>query len=249
MGIVRAFAEECAIRGASCDSLVVTMATIDADAAPGGTELEILPMCGVMAVGLRAARDRATVDRALMTLHDAADDLRFRVRECVGLALARMGETLGDALVERVGGWMDGYFHAAAVLNALADGTWLSHLHRADLATSRLSEAWALAEGADRAAQRYPGHKALVAALSIAPAALAARFGVIVLDAMVPWCATQEPSLRDAIQANLDSPKIHRLSVDVERVRAELAKTAMVRRDADRIVHGMRGRGKKRRVR
>jgi hypothetical protein len=249
MGIVRAFAEECAIRGAACDSLVVTMASIDADAAPGGTELEILPMCGVMALGVRAARDRGAVDRALMTLHDAADDLRFRVRECVPLALARIGETMGDALLERVAGWMDGYFHAAAVLLALADPAWLSHLQRSELAIARLNEAWTLAANAERAAQRYPGHKALVDALSAAPAALASRFGVVVLDAMIPWCQTKEPALRDAIEENLASPKLRRLALDTERVRAELAKTAIVRRDADRVVEGTRGRGKGRKRR
>jgi hypothetical protein len=249
MGIVRAFAEECALRGAPSDRLVVTMAATDADAAPGNTELEILPMCGVMALGARAARDRAAVDRALLGLHAAADDLRYRVRDCVVLALARIGESLGDALLDRVRTWMDGYFHAAAVLRALADPAWLSHVSRAELAVARVHEAWELAATAERSAARYPGRKALVEALGETPAAVAARFGVVVLDAMVPWCETHDPDLRDAIGRNVESPKLSRFFGDVERLRKALERSAPVRRDRDRVVEGTRNRGKRARRR
>jgi hypothetical protein len=246
MGIVQAFAEECALRGASTDRLVVTMATLDADSAPGGTELEILPMCGVAALGARAARDEGVLDRALLTLHDAADDLRFRVRECVPVALARIGGAMGDALVERVRGWMDGYFHAAAVLLALADTNWLSRLSRPDTVLDRLEEAFALAANAERSAARYPGYKALVDALSSVPASVAARFGVPVFDRMVVWSASQNPTLRDAVEANLAGSRLQgRFAPEIARVRAELARTAPVRRDADRVVRGTRGRGRR----
>lgn len=246
MGIVQAFAEECAIRGETTERLVVTMAALDADMAPGGTELEILPMCGVMALGVRASKDERAVDRALLTLHGAAEDLRFRVRDCVPIALGRMGESMGDALVERVRSWMDGFFHAAAVLRGISDPNWLSRITRVDPVVTRLDEAFQLADKAERSASRYPGYKALVDALSSAPGAVATRFGVPVFDAMVQWCTTKEPTLRDAITANLKSSRLEgRYAPEIARVRAALEASAPVRRDADRIVKGTRGRGKR----
>src|SRR5438045_2907879 len=49
------FAEVAAGRGRRADDVVVEMATLDADIARGGTEYEFVPMCGVLAVGARAA--------------------------------------------------------------------------------------------------------------------------------------------------------------------------------------------------
>src|SRR5271155_158992 len=72
-GVVLAFANECAARGTRADALVTQMATLDVDAAPGATKYEIIPMCGVAALGVRAASD-ATAMRALATLHDCAED-------------------------------------------------------------------------------------------------------------------------------------------------------------------------------
>src|SRR5580658_8821068 len=89
-GVVLAFANECAARGTRADALVAKMATLDVDAAPGASKYEILPVCGVAALGARAASD-PTAMRALSTLHDCAEDLRFRVREQVVEALARIG--------------------------------------------------------------------------------------------------------------------------------------------------------------
>src|SRR5882724_242961 len=61
MNLAAIFAAECASRGAACDRAILYLAALDADAAPGGgsgtygagSELEFLPVCGVMAAGAR----------------------------------------------------------------------------------------------------------------------------------------------------------------------------------------------------
>src|SRR5688572_17866064 len=72
--LAQAFAAECAVRGKRVDTLVFAMATLDPDAAPGATGREFLPLCGVVALGARAASDATLRDRALPVLHDAAED-------------------------------------------------------------------------------------------------------------------------------------------------------------------------------
>ena len=64
----------------------------------------------------------------LGVIHDACDDLRFRVRAAVPEALAEIGAREGGALLDRVQTFADGYFHAAALLEALVSPPWLSAL-------------------------------------------------------------------------------------------------------------------------
>jgi hypothetical protein len=221
------------------------MALLDPDAAPGATALEILPVCGVAALGVLGAADVAAAARAMGVLHACAEDLRWRVRAEVPRAVARIGEACGDALTDSLAVWMDGYFHAAAALLALADPRFLPKLHDRTGVIARLDEAFALAEGAPRAAARYPGRKALVDALALAPPPIAARFGAPVLEAIERWCATKDPDLRNAVLRVLRHPALARFPDPVARVRAALEASATLRRDADRIVHGTRGRGRK----
>lgn len=245
--LANAFATECAAHGAKADPLAFTMAGLDADEAPGATELEFLPVCGVLALGTRAALDPKARPKVLALLHDASEDLRFRVREIVPHALARIGERGGDELLAAVAPWMDGYFQAAAVLLAMADPRWLDAMNDADLVVARLDEAYALAKNASRSASRYPGHKALVEALGVAPGALAVRFGVPVFDMLERWSKTEMPELREAITKNLKSSKLAgRHAAAVERVHAAVTRNLPPPRDPTIIVHGTRGRGKKR---
>jgi hypothetical protein len=238
------FAGACVSRGAAADGLAVTLATLDADRAPGATELEFLPMCGVVAAGARGASDPSSVPRMLGVLERASEDLRWRVREAVPPALARIGAVRGQALLEDVLPWMDGFFPATAVLLAVARSEWLSRLHEPTLVLVRLTQAFELARNAERSAERYPGYKALLVALGVCPAALAARFGPPAFDVLVRMGDVKEPMVREAITKNLESTKLtRRFPTDVARVRRALEASAPVARDPRSNVGPTRRRG------
>jgi hypothetical protein len=245
-GVVLAFSNECAARGKRADALVVKMATLDVDAAPGASKYEIVPMCGVAALGARAASD-PTAMRALATLHDCAEDLRFRVRDEVADALARIGEVRGEPLVHDLASWMDGYFHAAAVLRAIADARWLTKIRAAGAVVERLDEGFELAKNAPRAVSRYPGFKALIDVLGTAPVEAAARFGVPVFEMLARWGGNKDPALREIVTKVLASPKLTgRFAEEVTKARGALTATEAPRRDPRTYVGPTRGRGAKR---
>ena len=248
--LAQAFAAECVARGKPADKLALTMATLSPEAAPGASEREFLPVCGVLAIGARAAsdpKDLALRKKAIALLHEASEDVRFRVREVVPVALAKIGAGMGDALVHELASWMDGFFQATAALLAMAQPNFLPTIDDANAALTRLDEAYALARNAARSAARYPGRKALVDALAIAPAALATRFGVPVFDHLVTWSNTEMPELRGAIETAIHSGKLaSRYASEIKRVRAALDASVPPPRDPTLAVKGMRGRGKKR---
>lgn len=245
-GIVDAFAESCAARGKSVDALLRRMASIHPDEAPGGTVLEFVPVCATAAYGLRAASDPRAEAKLLPILHELADDMRFRVRDAVPPALAAIGARRGEVLLEGVAGWMDGYFHAAAVLLALTRTEWLSQLNDGALVATRLAEAFRLLDDAPRTASRYPGYKALVDAIAVAPRALAARFGVIIFDTLATLAVTKDPHLRELIGKSVSDRALQgRFADDVRRVNAAIAAATPAPRDPSRIVKGMRRRGKR----
>jgi hypothetical protein len=240
------FAETCRARGAAVDRLIVAMATLDADSAPGATALEFIPVCGVTAVGARAAADAAAFLRMLGTLHECADDPRFRVRDAVVAALVRVGEKHGDRVVSELAIWMDGFFHAAAVITALGRSDWVGRVRSPDAVIARLDEGFSLARDAARAASRYPGHKALVEALSSGPAGVALRLGVPVFDQLARWSTVADPALRDVVaKCAADARLAGRFSGEIERVKKALAASAPPRRDPRTDVGPTRRRGRK----
>lgn len=243
-----AFAQSCRVRGASADSVALALARLSAEEAPGATAYEFLPVCGLYAVGARAAADPGVRARFVAELHTHADDTRFRVREAVIQALARVGRAAGDALVRDVGSWMDGYFHAAAVVRALALGAWIGSLHDAQAVISRLDEALSLAQAAPRAASRWPGHKELAVALEDAVPPIAMRFGVPVFDMLVRWSALQDPGLREAIARLSRSEKLGgRHGAELDRVRQALEVSRPAPRNPDHDVGRTRDRSRRKR--
>jgi hypothetical protein len=246
--LAEAFAQACRTMAPRADATALAMARLPAEAAPGATALEFLPVCGLYALGARAAADPSVRASFLGELHARADDLRFRVRDAVVEALARIGGAAGDALVGEVASWMDGYFHAAAVLRALGHETWLGSLHDAGAVVARLDEAFLLARDAPRSAARWPGHKALVEALADTPARVAARFGVPVFDMLGRWATTQDPALREGVAAVLRSRKLAgRFGPELARLGAALQAALPAPRNPDHDHGPSRDRSKNRR--
>jgi len=249
MVLAQAFAVECVGRGKASDNLVIEMCNLSAERAPGDSGGEFLPVCGVLALGTRAAteKDPKLRKKALLVLHALAEDFRFRVREVVPIALGRLGAVMGDALVHEFASWTDGFFQGAAALNAMAQPNFLPKIDDAGAALARLDEAYALAKNAPRSAARYPGFKALVDALGTAPATLATRFGIPVFDHLALWSNTQIKELRGAVETAIRSGKLtSRYAQEVKRVQAALDASVPPPRDPTLAVKGMRGRGKKR---
>jgi hypothetical protein len=241
--LAEAFAASCASIGKKSDALITTMVRMDADAAPGATELEFLPLCGVYAAGFRAAHD-PHADEMFALLHDAAEDLRFRVRDAVVVALSKVGAIRGDALVAEVEPWMDGFFHAAAVLRALVSQSWLTKVDDGEAASALLGTAFRTLDGAARSASRYPGFKALVEAFRAAPELLALRFGAPVFAVLESFASCKDPHLRDLVVESIAPAKLaSRFPEDIARLRAAFKATAKPIRDPRSLPRPTRKRG------
>ena len=245
--LANAFADECARRGHATDALLTKMAALSADNASGGSPFEYLPMCGVLGWGARGASDAKARGAALTLLHESADDLRYRVREAVILSLERMGAATGDELLADVAPWMDGFFHAAAVLTALVAPAWLHQTHDPALATLRLHEGAELIREAPRSAMRYPGYKALLDALRAAPKHLAQRHGGGVLDEVKRWTEIGSVDLRElAMEAVRDEKTKARFLTHVTAVHESRDANVPVPRDGKKVDKPTRKRGKHR---
>jgi hypothetical protein len=238
------FAQLCRSRGKDGEKVALAMAALSPEQAPGATAREFLPVCGVLAVAACAAADAGRRGVLLGTLHASADDVRFRVRDAVVTGLSHLGGVVGDAIVGEVAPWMDGYFHAAAVVRALG-GEWLTSLHDAAEVIARLDDAFVLLRDAPRAAARWPGHKALLEALAESLPLFAVRFGVPVFDMLARWAEVKDPVLRELVRKAVSSNKItSRFGSDVTRVTKALDATEPPTRNPDHDFGPTRRRGK-----
>ncbi len=246
-GMVEAFAVEAAASGKRADALVRAMLLLDADFAPGGSAHEVVPVCAVHALGLRG-RDPSARAEAVDLLHAASDDFRFRVRDAVPIAIARIGEAAGDALVMEIEPFMDGYFHASAALAALGIASFLDATKDGKEVTARLHQGFLLVKDAKRSASRYPGHKALMETLLTVPALLARRYPNEIVAEVDTWATVKDPDLR-ALALGVARSLHARHGEDAERIAASLERTKPVARDPTLMVQGTRGRGKKKGLR
>jgi hypothetical protein len=246
--LAEAFAMACERRGASADAVAVALARLSPGDAPGATALEFLPVCGLYALGVRAATDDTVCGPFLAELHAHADDLRFRCREAVIQALVRIGQAAGDRLVCDIATWMDGYFHAAAVLRAVCSEPWLGRIHDVEAVAARFDQAFVLALRAPRAAARWPGYKELLLALESEPPRLALHFGPPVFDMLARWVAAEDPVSRRVVGRVLGSRELAaRHGPEIERVRRALAATRPPPRNPDHDVGPTRDRSGNRR--
>ncbi len=246
--LAEAFAAACRSRGPKADAVALALARLSAIEAPGATALEFLPVCGLYAIGARAFADETAREALMAELHSHADDSRFRARDAVVQALVRVGGAAGDALAANVASWMDGYFHAAAVVRALSSDAWLGSLHDSAAVVARLDQAFSLAFDAPRAAARWPGHKELLAAVERGVPIIAAHFGVPVFDMLVRWAATPESVLRELVARVITTRKlVSRFGADVTRVQRAIDAATPPPRNPDHNVGPTRDRSRKRR--
>jgi len=247
--LARTFAQACAAdaRGAA---LAEQLARISADEAPGGTSLEFLPVCGVLAAGAVAAREktpRLARIALLRVIHDASDDLRFRVREAAPEALAHVGARAGEALLDDVDDFLDGYFHAAALLDALTEQAWLARVEDGARVASIVTRAFALLDASPRAAARYPGYKALVESLERSIAPLALKFGEPVIEAAAAFAKSADPHFRELAERALANKKLRaRFPDEIRRASGEVASAKKPPRDPRSLPRPTRRRGAKR---
>jgi hypothetical protein len=245
-----AFADACVARGAAADGVAYALASLPADEARGASPKEFLTVAGVLAVASRAAKDESARRKAFALLEEKADDPRFRVRDAVPVALALLGSASTD-VAAWIEPWMDRYFHSAAVLRAMAEKRWLETFASSDVPMRTIAAAFDLAHDAPRSAFRYPGHKALVDALVLASQRFLRRFPMPMFDQLQTWAErARVPELREVVRVCVTDPHTNRApSPEAKRVLAALGESATPPRDPTRIVHGTRGRGKKRSAR
>ena len=225
-------------------ALATKMASIDADEAPGGSPLEFIPVCGVLAAGACGARQPGERAAMLQVVHDACDDLRFRVRDAAPEALAQIGAHEGGALLGEVDAFVEGYFHASALLDAIVTHAWLPQIADAAPVVDALVRAFDLLDEAPRAAARWPGYKALVGSIEKSIAPLALRFGEPVFAAAAGFARSRDPHLREMIVRALDDKKLRsRYPTELSRALAALDAAKKPLRDPRNAARPSRKRG------
>jgi hypothetical protein len=237
------------------DRLVSDMVHLDADRAPGGTPSEFIPVCGVRALGIRIARPlpeetQKNKDRWLALLMECADDLRFRVRDAVPLALTDAFEFNVDTLLQIADEWLTGFFQAAAILQAIAQPTCNEQLSSGDARKARaievFSQALILLVDAQRSAVRYPGYKALAETLPAVAKILAPRLGRAFFECIEEHARTQDARTRDLVSQLMSAVAMQgRTRQDQERVQTTLHAYAPPLRDPTVYVGPTRNRSKK----
>jgi hypothetical protein len=189
-------------------------------------------------------RHAARATEALADLQHIAEDARLMVRLGVIDALRLHLTVVGEPAVEGLAAWTDGYLQAHIALEALADRPLLDKLPSAEPVLARLEEAFLLADKSPRAAERSQGMRTLRQGMPQQIAAFAARYPET-LAWLEAKTATKRPESREVVAGAISMVRRAGMS-DVEALRLNdlLIASGKPRRDADRVVHGTRKRGK-----
>jgi hypothetical protein len=201
---------------------------------------------GAMTLAARSlsATRRPRVDEALAGLQALAEDPRHLVRAGVVEALRMRLGALGEPAVGELSAWTDGYLHAHIALEAMADRAFITKLPSSAGLLARLDEAFVLADASPRSAERTQGMRSLRQGLPAQIAVFAARFPET-LSWLERKTASARPETREVVAAAIDALRRSVLSdVEAGRLSALLAASGKPRRDADRVVHGTRRRGR-----
>ena len=244
--LAQAVAEQVATYRRNGHGLVRFLCELDPDQAPAESSRVFLPIVGAFCL---AARWKLNFDRkgSMAGLQVMAEDDRRPVRDAVVQALRGLVKADPASVLEALGGWMDGYLQAAAVLDTLADRHVLDELTDAEPVLDLLSRAFVLAQSAPRAHQRMQGYRVLVRMLGEAPAAMMTRFPDQVSAWLTERATTKSRDLRASIEQGIErARKAGHGEARVEEVARALDESTPPRRDPRTYVGPTRGRGRKR---
>jgi hypothetical protein len=166
--------------------------------------------------------------------------VRLGVIDAIRLRL----DTLGEPVVDELAAWTDGYLQAHVALEALADRMLLTKLPNAEPVLARLEEGFTLADESPRAAERTQGMRALRQGMPQQIATFAARY-----PETIAWIegktAMARPETREIVASAISLMRRAVISdVEAQRLGGMLEASAKPRRDAAKVVHGTRKRGK-----
>jgi hypothetical protein len=189
-------------------------------------------------------RSRTRIDEALADLQELAEDPRHGVRSGIVEALRLRLSAMGEPAVVDLAAWTDGYLQAHVALEALAERQWLTTLPSGESVVERLEEAFELADASPRSAERSQGMRTLRQGMPAQIALFAARF-----PETLAWLerktASARPETREVVAGAIRALRRKGISdVEAGRLTALLEASGKPRRDADRVVHGTRRRGK-----
>jgi hypothetical protein len=189
-------------------------------------------------------RSRPRIDEALADLQELAEDPRHGVRSGIVEALRLRLSAMGEPAVVDLAAWTDGYLQAHVALEALAERQWLTTLPSGESVVERLEEAFELADASPRSAERSQGMRTLRQGMPAQIALFAARF-----PETLAWLerktASARPETREVVAGAIRALRRKGISdVEAGRLTALLEASGKPRRDADRVVHGTRRRGK-----
>jgi hypothetical protein len=244
LDLARAVGSALARHEARADRIVIEL---------GRSSEEYLRVVAAMALAARSMpvpsgapkRAPARIAEALDGLQELCEDPRHLVRAGVVEALRMRVAALGEAGVADLAAWTDGYFQAHVALSALADRPLLDALPRSEGVLARLEEAFVLADASPRSAERSQGMRTLRGGFPAQIAVFAARF-----PDTIAWlsqkAASKRPETREVVAGAVAALRRAVISdVEASRLSALLEASAKPRRDADRVVHGTRRRGRR----
>jgi hypothetical protein len=234
--LARAVGAAVAHREGRADRLVAELARADDE------YLRIVAAAALAARSLHGQGRRAA--EALAALQELAEDPRHVVRLGIVDALRVRLDALGAPAVDDLAAWTDGYLQAHVALEALADRTLLTRLPVAEPVLARLEEAFALADGSPRAAERTQGMRVLRQGLPAQIAVFAARY-----PETLAWLgaktASTRPETREVVAGAITAIRRAVVSdAEAERLGALLAASGKPPRDPSRVVQGTRKRAR-----
>ena len=246
VGLIQAFAGECARRGGDADRLLAAMLALQDDVAPYGHVDEILPILAVAALGARAASDPQARGKLLEQLEEAAcDRTRFRVRDTVATGLVQIGIAVGVPFAAVLQRWAEDEqpFLAHAVALAMVDGELLAAIGEVP-STTILDSLLARVSREHRAGRRHDAFRRLCKVLESTPGAIVARYPQAA-DVLIRHAVDQDEDVRAIIAHTATVLRKTRAGDRSVAIEAALTQSKKPLRDPRHgRLPGKRGRGK-----